>query len=93
MTEFGRTPLLTVDELAAMGYRMVIFPQTAFRVAMRSAGQACRAESAGTQARLARPDADAAGTVRAARLRPEEGRLAGPLSALDEVAWAVLAHD
>jgi methylisocitrate lyase len=34
MTEFGRSPLLSVRQLAAMGYRMVIFPQTAFRVAM-----------------------------------------------------------
>src|SRR5436190_21200353 len=37
MTEFGRSPLLGVDELADMGYRMVIFPQTAFRVAMHVA--------------------------------------------------------
>jgi methylisocitrate lyase len=36
MTEFGRGPLLTVKELAEMGYRIVIFPQTAFRVAMKS---------------------------------------------------------
>jgi methylisocitrate lyase len=34
MTEFGRSPLLSVNQLAAMGYRMVIFPQTAFRSAM-----------------------------------------------------------
>src|SRR5690348_6096173 len=32
MTEFGKGPLLSVKELAAMGYRMVIFPQTAFRI-------------------------------------------------------------
>jgi methylisocitrate lyase len=37
MTEFGRSPLLTVDELADMGYRIVIFPQTAFRVSMHAA--------------------------------------------------------
>jgi methylisocitrate lyase len=36
MTEFGRTPLLTVEEFAAMGYRLVIFPMTAFRVMMRA---------------------------------------------------------
>jgi methylisocitrate lyase len=36
MTEFGRSPLVSTRELAAMGYRMVIFPQTAFRVAMRA---------------------------------------------------------
>jgi methylisocitrate lyase len=37
MTEFGKGPLLTVKQLAAMGYRMVIFPQTAFRVGSRAA--------------------------------------------------------
>ncbi len=36
MTEFGRTPYLTVDEFAALGYRMVIFPVTLQRVAMRA---------------------------------------------------------
>jgi len=36
MTEFGRGPMLSVKQLAAMGYRMVIFPQTAFRVAMHA---------------------------------------------------------
>src|SRR5262249_44324049 len=40
MTEFGRSPLLNARELAAMGYRMVIFPLTAFRPAMRTA-EAC----------------------------------------------------
>jgi methylisocitrate lyase len=42
MTEFGRSPLLSVRQLAAMGYRMVIFPQTAFRVAMQAEEQALR---------------------------------------------------
>jgi methylisocitrate lyase len=37
MTEFGKTPLITAAEFAAMGYAMVIFPMTAFRVMMRSA--------------------------------------------------------
>src|SRR4051812_41152531 len=36
MTEFGKGELLSVDELAAMGYRMVIFPQTAFRVSSKA---------------------------------------------------------
>ena len=36
MTEFGRSPLLSVRRLAAMGYRMVIFPLTAFRAAMHT---------------------------------------------------------
>ena len=36
MTEFGRGPLLSVRQLESMGYRMVIFPMAAFRVAMRA---------------------------------------------------------
>ena len=40
MTEFGRSPLLSARQLAAMGYRMVIFPLTAFRVSMKAA-QSC----------------------------------------------------
>jgi methylisocitrate lyase len=36
MTEFGKTPYLTVDEFAALGYRMVIFPVTLMRAAMKS---------------------------------------------------------
>lgn len=36
MTEFGKSPLLSVDELEAIGYNAVIFPLTAFRVALRS---------------------------------------------------------
>lgn len=37
MTEFGKSPLLTVDELAAMGYRLVIFPMTQLRIMMKAA--------------------------------------------------------
>jgi len=37
MTEFGKGPLLTVGELGAMGYKMVLYPLTAFRSAMRAA--------------------------------------------------------
>jgi len=36
MTEFGKSPLLTADELEAMGYKMVIFPLTAFRASLLS---------------------------------------------------------
>ena len=36
MTEFGETPYLTVDEFAAMGYSMVIFPVTLMRIAMKA---------------------------------------------------------
>ena len=34
MTEFGKTPYFTVDQFAAMGYNMVIFPVTLQRAAM-----------------------------------------------------------
>jgi methylisocitrate lyase len=37
MTEFGKSPLLSVRQLESMGYRMAIFPMTAFRVAMKAA--------------------------------------------------------
>lgn len=33
MTEFGKTPLLPLADLERLGYRMVIYPQTALRVA------------------------------------------------------------
>lgn len=33
MTEYGKTPLLPLAELERLGYRMVIYPQTALRVA------------------------------------------------------------
>ncbi len=42
MTEFGRSPLLSRDELAALGYCAVLFPLTAFRSAMRAAEQTLR---------------------------------------------------
>ena len=37
MTEFGKSPLLSVGELGALGYKMILFPLTAFRSAMRAA--------------------------------------------------------
>ena len=36
MTEFGKSPLLSFKELCDFGYRMVIFPMSAFRVAMKA---------------------------------------------------------
>ena len=39
MTEFGKSPLLSVKELGELGYRMVIFPQSAFRVSMKTTGE------------------------------------------------------
>jgi methylisocitrate lyase len=37
MTEFGRSPYLSVAELSALGYRVVIFPVTLQRVALKAA--------------------------------------------------------
>jgi methylisocitrate lyase len=42
MTEFGKSPNLDVAALGAMGYAMVLFPLTAFRVAMKAAEEAFR---------------------------------------------------
>jgi methylisocitrate lyase len=51
MTEFGKTPYLSVEEFAALGYRLVLFPMTAFRVAMRAVEEALRTLAReGTQA-------------------------------------------
>lgn len=36
MTEFGKTPYISVSEFEDMGYSMVIFPLTAFRVMLKS---------------------------------------------------------
>ena len=51
MTEFGKSPLLSLSQLAELGYRMVIYPQTAFRVSMFAAGQMLRdLKASGSQA-------------------------------------------
>ncbi len=42
MTEFGKTPHLTVDEFGTMGYRIVIFPVTLQRIAMQATQKALR---------------------------------------------------
>jgi len=53
MTEFGKSPNLSVAELGAMGYAMVLFPLTAFRVAMKAAEDALRTlHAAGHQREL-----------------------------------------
>lgn len=36
MTEFGKSPLLSTADLHALGYRLVIFPATTLRVAMKA---------------------------------------------------------
>jgi methylisocitrate lyase len=51
MTEFGKSQLLSLSELSDLGYRMVIFPQSAFRVSMKASEQFLRTlKASGTQA-------------------------------------------
>lgn len=54
MTEFGRTPFFTASEFEAMGYRMVIWPVSALRVANRAQANLYAAirRDGGTQAML-----------------------------------------
>jgi len=50
MTEFGKSPSLNVQELGELGYRMVIFPQSAFRVSMKATDEFFRGlKKSGTQ--------------------------------------------
>jgi methylisocitrate lyase len=50
MTEFGKSPSLPFQELAELGYKMVIFPQSAFRVSMKTSEEFLRAlKKSGTQ--------------------------------------------
>ena len=51
LTEFGRGPLLDLEHIGRLGYSMVIYPQTAFRVACRAMLDALRdLRAEGTQA-------------------------------------------
>jgi methylisocitrate lyase len=51
MTEFGRTPFFTASEFEAMGYRMVIWPVSALRVANKAQARLYQAirKDGGTQ--------------------------------------------
>jgi len=50
MTEFGKSPLVSFRDLGRFGYRMVIFPQSAFRVSMKASEEFLRAlKEGGTQ--------------------------------------------
>jgi methylisocitrate lyase len=50
MTEFGKSPLLSFKDLSDFGYRMVIFPQSGFRISMKASEEFLRAlKKAGTQ--------------------------------------------
>jgi methylisocitrate lyase len=51
MTEFGKSPLLTLDELTGLGYSAVIYPVTLLRIAMKAGEAALNVlASEGTQA-------------------------------------------
>ena len=50
MTEFGKSPLLSFQDFVRFGYRLVIFPQSAFRVSMKASEEFLRAlKESGTQ--------------------------------------------
>ena len=53
MTEFGKTPYISVGEFKKMGYNAVIFPMTLFRMAMKPMDEALRVlKKEGSQKRL-----------------------------------------
>lgn len=53
MTEFGKTPYFTVSEFEEMGYNIVIFPLTAFRLMLKTVQNALKEiKSTGTQKEL-----------------------------------------
>jgi methylisocitrate lyase len=53
MTEFGKSELLTAEQLAGIGYNVVIYPVTTLRLAMFAVEAGLREiHSAGTQSRL-----------------------------------------
>ena len=53
MTEFGKSPLLALDQLAAIGYAVVLYPVTLLRVAMKGVEAALAMLAAdGTQREL-----------------------------------------
>ena len=53
MTEFGKSPLLTLEELAQLGYAAVLYPVTLLRVAMKAVEAALAVIAAdGTQREL-----------------------------------------
>src|SRR6266702_2295106 len=50
MTEFGKSPLLGFNELAGYGYRLIIYPMSAFRVSMKASEEFLRdLQKRGTQ--------------------------------------------
>lgn len=55
MTEFGKTPYISAREFEAMGYSIVLFPMTAFRIGMKAMEEALiELKKKGTQKGLLR---------------------------------------
>jgi len=53
MTEFGKTPYITVEEFREAGYKVVIFPATLFRISLGASREALEVlKSQGTQRSL-----------------------------------------
>jgi len=53
MTEFGKTPIIPVNRFRDLGYQMVIFPMTAFRVMLKALDETyAELLTSGTQAAL-----------------------------------------
>ena len=87
MTEFGRGELLDVPTLGKLGYKMVLFPLTAFRAALLAARDVLTAIAAtGTQRNFVPRMLTRLGPVRPARLYrlrgPRPGLLRQPLVTL-----------
>ncbi len=50
MTEFGKTPYITVDEFKELGYKIVIFPVTTFRASLKASERVLKViKNEGTQ--------------------------------------------
>ena len=65
MTEFGKSPYLTVDEFAELGYNIVIFPVSTLRAAAKTTGDLLTDHEALRHTEgMAAEDADEGGVVR-----------------------------
>ena len=69
ITEFGKTPLFTVEELRGVGVRVVLYPLSAFRAMSAAAVRVYETiRKTGTQKDVDRPDANARAAVRRSEL-------------------------
>jgi len=69
MTEFGKSPLLSFQQLSDFGYRMVIFPMSAFRVSMKASEEFLERNRVGsTKCKRARNSTSCSITIRMPRV-------------------------